>query len=368
MALWMEPGSIPQTESERVDLEAITALKESTAIELKEEGNEYVKKGKKHYSDAVECYTKAINQNALSNQETAILFSNRAHVNLLLGNNRRALEDAEQAIKLSPSNIKGYYRAAKAALSLNLLEVVKSYCEKGLEISPDNEELKKLVTQVTVKLMEQEKHKTEVSKALQSAQDLISAFEVRGLKMGKLMYRELVGLKKTYLDKSSILHWPVLILYAEVMSSDFIEDFCETDMFSPYLDMIFSESGEPLHWDKENAYTRDAVELYYEIGSEHPSTKAEILKYLLEGTPASGVENTSEEEDSSIKNTSRGGGRSKFLKVDQRRTLHAVLQEKDYVIPGIPVFYIVSKRTRFYAEFKAGRWQPPTVHDQRRKL
>lgn len=52
------------------------------------------------------------------------------------------------------------------------------------------------------------------------------------------MFRELVGLKKPVLDKSKIIHWPILLLYAEVMSSDFIEDFCETDMFSTHLDMI----------------------------------------------------------------------------------------------------------------------------------
>lgn len=52
------------------------------------------------------------------------------------------------------------------------------------------------------------------------------------------MFRELVGLRKPVLDKDKILHWPVLLLYAEVMSSDFIEDFCETDMFSAHLDMI----------------------------------------------------------------------------------------------------------------------------------
>lgn len=35
MALWMEKGAEPQTESERADLDAIAALKESAAIELK---------------------------------------------------------------------------------------------------------------------------------------------------------------------------------------------------------------------------------------------------------------------------------------------------------------------------------------------
>lgn len=35
MALWMEAGAEPKTESEIVDLEAINAIKESAAIELK---------------------------------------------------------------------------------------------------------------------------------------------------------------------------------------------------------------------------------------------------------------------------------------------------------------------------------------------
>lgn len=35
MALWMEAGSEPKTEKELADLDAISALKESTAFELK---------------------------------------------------------------------------------------------------------------------------------------------------------------------------------------------------------------------------------------------------------------------------------------------------------------------------------------------
>lgn len=58
------------------------------------------------------------------------------------------------------------------------------------------------------------------------------------------MFQELTGLRKPVLDRNNILHWPVLLLYAEVMSSDFIEDFCETDIFAAHLDMI-SNFKEP---------------------------------------------------------------------------------------------------------------------------
>lgn len=73
---------------------------------VQEKGNKFVKLGKKHYSDAIDCYTKALNQMALSDSEHAVLYANRAHVNLLLGNHRRALEDAQEAIKLSATNVK----------------------------------------------------------------------------------------------------------------------------------------------------------------------------------------------------------------------------------------------------------------------
>jgi tetratricopeptide (TPR) repeat protein len=111
MALLMEPGAEPNTESEQADLAGIAAIKEAAAREYKEQGNQFVRMGRKHYTDAVDCYTNAIAQmEPVSSPDAAadasVLFANRAHVNLLLGNHRRALDDAEQAVRLSPSNVK----------------------------------------------------------------------------------------------------------------------------------------------------------------------------------------------------------------------------------------------------------------------
>jgi tetratricopeptide (TPR) repeat protein len=111
MALLMEPGTEPHTESEQADLAGIAAIKDAAAREYKEQGNQFVRMGRKHYAEAVDCYTKAIAQmEPVSSPDAAadasILFANRAHVNLLLGNHRRALDDAEQAVRLSPSNVK----------------------------------------------------------------------------------------------------------------------------------------------------------------------------------------------------------------------------------------------------------------------
>ncbi|XWS47054.1 hypothetical protein CRYUN_Cryun14cG0120400 [Craigia yunnanensis] len=390
MALWMETGSEPKTESEIADLEAISSLKESAALELKEKGNEFVKKGKKHYPEAVDCYNRAINQKALNDQDTSVLFSNRAHVNLLLGNYRRAITDSQDAIKLSPANIKAYYRAAKSCLSLNLLSEAKSYCESGIEKDPSNEELKKLAKQIDLKKLEHEQREAQVSKALVEAKDLVSAFEDRMVKLGRAMYSELTGLRKPVLDKNGILHWPVLLLYAEVMSSDFIEDFCETDMFSAHLDII-SFLFSPLKIEMLIHFTMRfvissvlyalSIELYYEVspivrelmimmnssikaGAGVCLSKTKILQYLLEGTAASNVESVGEKEkdaaDASPYGNSAGvPGSSKWVKVNEKRTLHDVLKEPNFIIPMIPVFYVVSKRSSFYKDFRTGKWAPP---------
>ncbi|WJX30236.1 hypothetical protein P8452_18799 [Trifolium repens] len=65
-----------------------------------------------------------------------------------------------------------------------------------------------------------------------------------------MMYRELTGLKKPVLDKSNILHWPLFFFCMQRLSpvSDFIQDFCEIDMFSVHLDMIFAESQMISHF------------------------------------------------------------------------------------------------------------------------
>lgn len=65
--------------------------------------------------------------------------------------------------------IQAIYRAAKASFSLNLLAEAQSHCKKGLQLDPNNEELKKLGQQIDLKKSEQEKHEAEISKAVAQA-------------------------------------------------------------------------------------------------------------------------------------------------------------------------------------------------------
>lgn len=53
-----------------------------------------------------------------------------------------------------------------------MLRETINYCERGLELSPDNEDLKKLVKLASGKLADREKHEAEVSNALRGAKVL----------------------------------------------------------------------------------------------------------------------------------------------------------------------------------------------------
>lgn len=69
-------------------------------------------------------------------------------------------------------------------------------------------------------------------------QILRDAILSRNLSLGNHQFKEITKGRKPYLDKSGLLHWPVVFLYGEVMASDIIEDFCETDLFVPHIEEI----------------------------------------------------------------------------------------------------------------------------------
>ena len=50
----------------------------------------------------------------------SVIYSNRAHVRILLGKYPEAVTDATKSLDFNPNNMKSYYRAAKAATALSL--------------------------------------------------------------------------------------------------------------------------------------------------------------------------------------------------------------------------------------------------------
>ena len=88
--------------------------------ELKEKANKIINSDKvdNHMlEEALKKYTEAIDLK-IKDKINAILYSNRAYVNLKLERNGAALEDANKAIEWDPDYVKGYYRRGCANLLL----------------------------------------------------------------------------------------------------------------------------------------------------------------------------------------------------------------------------------------------------------
>lgn len=129
---------------------------------------------------------------------------------------------------------------------------------------------------------------------------------------------------------------------------------------------MFSETSPPLPWDDNHVYTRDSIKLYYQGGFGKPLSRSEVLRYLLEGNvdskalPDSLLDGEDEEHDSTKCTTvTSTDGSSKWIKVKEGKTLQEVLQDKDCIVPAIPVFFVVSRKSTFYKDFKAGNWSLP---------
>jgi len=100
--------SISETEPNSNDSTAEFSEEETAkAEEFKSKGNELFKNNK--FADSVEQYTEAIFCK-ISNTKKAIYYCNRSLASLKMEEFQLSLFDACEAIKLDPTNVKGFYR------------------------------------------------------------------------------------------------------------------------------------------------------------------------------------------------------------------------------------------------------------------
>ncbi|CCD23612.1 protein serine/threonine phosphatase NDAI_0B05790 [Naumovozyma dairenensis CBS 421] len=102
------------------------------AIDLKNEGNKYIKE--KKYTKAVEYYTKAIELDSTQ----SIFFSNRALAQLKLDNFQSCLDDCNSALELDPKNIKAYHRRGLSQLGLLHFKKAKNDLSIVLKAKPSD--------------------------------------------------------------------------------------------------------------------------------------------------------------------------------------------------------------------------------------
>lgn len=108
---------------------------------LKQQGNE--KFVQKNFSEADDLYSQAL-QLCTDEETRKIILTNRSATKLSLGDFRQAVEDADEALKIDPLHVKGYYRKAAALEGWNKLgEAYYTWLDAAKNCDADNETIVK---------------------------------------------------------------------------------------------------------------------------------------------------------------------------------------------------------------------------------
>lgn len=104
-----------------------------SADEYKAQGNKFF--SSKEFDKAIEYFGKAIEA---SSEPNHVLYSNRSACYASLKDFKKALEDAEECVKINSTWAKGYNRVAAAQHGLGQLEEARKSYNKALELEPGN--------------------------------------------------------------------------------------------------------------------------------------------------------------------------------------------------------------------------------------
>ncbi|KXZ56097.1 hypothetical protein GPECTOR_2g979 [Gonium pectorale] len=301
--------------------------------------------------EVVECYSKGLGVQAPDTQLTAVLHANRAQAHLLLGNWRRALDDAMAAKRLDPGNIKAVFRGARAASKLGLWEQCAALCEEGRAADPASKDFDALAKEASNTLAAKRQAEERMAAAAEAeaapARALVDVMLSRGYKLTRPQVSLGSRTKPSLLPDGS-LSWPVLLMYPESGQQDVVEAFGEEDTFAEHLDMMFGPDAPPLEWDAAGAYGRDRIELYYLAHAGRPLSREQLVDAVQGRWPA-GMEDAGGPE--------RYGSRAaRMRRVNPRHTLRQVLCAEDHVVPGLPLFWVVARGTPYRELFlESGR-------------
>ncbi|KAM4704932.1 sperm-associated antigen 1 [Rhinophrynus dorsalis] len=140
-------------QGEKKPTEQITGkAAEERFLSLKQEGNEYVKKGQ--YREAEEKYTACLKLNS----EECSIYTNRALCYLKLSQYEEARQDCDCALQRDALNIKALYRRAQAYKGLKNYQDCAQDLQKVMSIDPGIAEAKKLLDEIIPLLTAADRH------------------------------------------------------------------------------------------------------------------------------------------------------------------------------------------------------------------
>lgn len=275
-------------------LEGIQQLKydpaENTAEELatsyKEDGNFNFKH--KKYRLAILSYTEGIKQKHDNTELKATLHNNRAAAHYFIKNYRSCLRDCERAMQYKPDYDKAITRAAHCCYEIAQYERCMELCDMLLHRCSERQDMLALRQQANnaqkARARDARKRNRDAVMRARDEMTLVSVMKERGIQLEtdelkhlEPHFPELAG-SQVHLDNGQLV-WPVVMLYPEYKTMDFVQQFHESMTVREQLMEIFAERPS---WDTENKYHSDTVHVYYEHGDKCRVQRVDVNSTLAE--------------------------------------------------------------------------------------
>jgi tetratricopeptide (TPR) repeat protein len=302
-----------------------------TMAEAKAKGNEAFQNGKKNVAKNVQYYRDAINhyyesfhwaqkvtpdvpsldregkplvdipvytEHELDLFKSTVL-ANAAMAHMQIKNWGYVRDDSKRSLTFNPKNIKSWYRLAKAYQMLQNWEEAGDAIDSGLNCDNDNKELKLLKKQLERKVsrarMERQKREKARAHRVSHVKAVWKHCKEAGITLGRVPLVSTVNddddledevcsdearwhhhfphtgkLPQQCNDRNGEWSWPTMFVYPSHNQSDFIAEFCESDMIAlrmaevfPELDQGITETAMP--WDYDNAFVCSKLAVYFEV-------------------------------------------------------------------------------------------------------
>jgi hypothetical protein len=189
---------------------------------------------------------------------------------------------------------------------------------------------------------------------------------------------------KPRLDEDGRLQWRMVLVYPESDQTDLVrranrqaacwhrcrwadaraprqvEVVGEDDTLAEFLDGMFGPDAPPLPWDRAGAYTRDALEVYYQADLAVPYNGEQLRSWLCEGT-AAGVGAAAADDSGGVCDADaalamrRAKPTLRMRVKDLDAPLRDVMAAPGHVLPSTLVLFVVARGTPGRERFLAGR-------------
>ncbi|XP_043501307.1 protein unc-45 homolog B [Polistes fuscatus] len=141
-----------------------------TPQEWKEKGNEEFNKG--NWSEALSCYTNALNLTKEESVEKAVFYKNRAATYLKQQDYNKAINDCNEALKICPKEPKALFRRCQALEALERFEEAYRDARYIISVDPGNKAIQPIIARLHEIVQDRHKQNSRISSRVSQMIDI----------------------------------------------------------------------------------------------------------------------------------------------------------------------------------------------------